>query len=94
MYRDFLEAGYEGLQHVAYWTESFERDLAQSLDAGFSIGQSGQVGADGRFVYFESTGHPGTVMELSEISGEKGRLFTRIREAAASWDGSKPIHRR
>ena len=28
LYRDFLEAGHEGLQHVAYWTETFaaERD--------------------------------------------------------------------
>lgn len=94
MYQDFLQAGNEGLQHVAYWTESFDRDLETALEAGFRVGQSGQVGADGRFVYFESDGHPGTVVELSEISGEKGRFFTHIREAASRWDGSEPIHRR
>ncbi len=94
MYRDFLSAGNEGLQHVACWTESFDRDLDAACAAGFTIGQSGQIGADGRFVYFESSGHVGTVVELSEISGAKGRFFARIREAAASWDGSNPIHRR
>jgi hypothetical protein len=94
MYRDFLATGNEGLQHVAYWTESFDRDLDAARAAGFAIGQSGQIGADGRFVYFESSGHAGTVVELSEISGAKGRFFARIREAAASWDGSDPIHRR
>jgi len=93
MYRDFLAEGHEGLQHVAWWTESFDRDLEDALAAGFRVGQSGQIGADGRFVYFESTGHPGSVIELSEISGAKGRLFAHIREAAARWDGSDPIRR-
>jgi hypothetical protein len=52
------------------------------------------VGEDGRFVYFESAGHPGSVMELSEISGAKGQFFGRIAEAAAAWDGSDPIRAR
>ena len=94
MYRDFLAAGHEGLQHVAYWTESFNRDLERALDAGFTVGQAGEIGEDGRFVYFESASHPGSVVELSEVSGAKGQFFGRIREAAASWDGSDPIRRR
>lgn len=94
MYRDFLSAGLEGLQHVAYWTEAFDADFERALEAGFRVGQSGHIGDDGRFVYFESTAHPGTVVELSEISGAKGRFFDHIREAAAGWDGSDPIHRR
>jgi hypothetical protein len=94
MYRNFLATGNPGLQHVAYWTESFDRDLEDALAAGFTIGQSGQIGAAGRFVYFESAGHAGTVVELSEISGEKGRFFGQIREAAAGWNGSDPIRRR
>jgi hypothetical protein len=94
MYRDFLSAGHEGLQHIAYWTETFDDDLAGAEEAGFRVGQSGRIGDDGRFVYFESDGHPGTVVELSEISGTKGRFFGRIREAAASWDGSEPVRRR
>jgi hypothetical protein len=94
MYRDFLAAGHEGLQHVAYWTEAFDRDLARALENGFEIGQAGQIGADGRFVYFESRAHPGSVIELSEISGAKGRFFAHIADAAERWDGSDPIRRR
>ena len=94
MYRDFLDAGHEGLQHVAYWTESFDGDLARARAAGFEVGQSGQIGADGRFVYFETRSHPGTVIELSEISGAKGRFFAHIAQTAAQWDGSDPIRRR
>ena len=94
MYRDFLAAGQEGLQHVAYWTGEFDQDLERALEAGFRIGQSGRIGEDGRFVYFESTAHAGTVVELSEISGAKGRFFDHIREDAAGGDGGDPIRRR
>ncbi len=92
MYRDFLEAGREGLQHVAYWTRSFDADLARIQALGHSVGHSGRVGGeDGRFVYLETEAHPGTVIELSEISGPKGRFFERIAELARDWDGSDPI---
>ena len=94
MYRDFLEAGHEGLQHVAYWTRDFNADLERALADGYRIGHSGQVGGpDGRFVYFDTESHPGTVVELSEISGSKGRFFEHIAETAHTWDGSDPIHR-
>ena len=95
MYRDFLAAGHEGLQHVAYWTEAMDKDLERAAAAGFRIGQSGQIGgSDGRFVYFESDAHPGAVVELSEVNGSKGRFFARLRELAANWDGSDPIRAR
>jgi len=82
MYRDFLLAGHEGLQHVAYWTRQLEDDLARVLQAGYTIGQEGRVGSPGRFVYLQTEAHPGTVVELSDISGPKGRMFVRIAEAA------------
>ena len=76
---------------MAYWSERFDADLERSVDAGFRVGQSGCVGEGGRFVYFETEAHPGTVIELSEISGAKGRFFRHIEECARSWDGSDPI---
>ena len=93
MYRDFLAAGREGLQHVAYWTESFDQDLARYEKAGHGIGQSGRIGESGRFVYLDTEAHPGTVVEISEISGPKGRFFAHIAERARDWDGSDPIQR-
>ena len=30
MYRDFMQAGHRGVQHVAYWTEDFDADLARA----------------------------------------------------------------
>ncbi len=91
MYKDFLAAGHEGLQHVAYWTEAMDSELRRLESAGFEIGQSGEIGEGGRFVYYRTEAHPGTVIELSEISGPKGAFFKMIAEESAAWNGSDPI---
>jgi hypothetical protein len=58
------------------------------------VAQSGCAGGpDGRFVYYQTEAHPGTMVELSEISGPKGVFFERIAQAAREWDGSDPIRR-
>ena len=91
-YLDFLETSGEGLQHVAYWTEDFDGECERANSLGWEVLHSGQVGgSDGRFMYFETRGHPGTVLEVSEVSGSKGRFFERIRQISADWDGSEPI---
>jgi hypothetical protein len=91
MYRDFLDAGHTGLQHVAYWTEAFDTDLSLMIEQGFRVKMGGRVGNDGRFVYFDKEMHPGTVIELSEVLGPKGRMFKAIREASINWDGRDPV---
>jgi hypothetical protein len=93
-YLDFLRAGREGLQHVAYWTERFDEDSARAERLGYEVLQSGCAGGpNGRFVYFATEGHPGTIIELSEVSGPKGAFFAHVREVAMDWDGSDPIRR-
>ncbi|MCP6423206.1 hypothetical protein NL463_28260, partial [Klebsiella pneumoniae] len=52
---------------------------------------SGEVGERGRFVYFDTEYHPGTVIELSEVAGPKGRMFQLIRDASEGWDGCNPV---
>jgi hypothetical protein len=91
MYRDFVATRGSGLQHVAYWTQTFDADMARLNARGFKVGMGGEVGARGRFVYFETEYHPGTVIELSEVEGPKGRMFDLIRNAAIGWDGKDPV---
>lgn len=91
MYRDFRRAGHTGLQHVAYWTQQYDDDLARLTAQGFKPAMSGEVGERGRFVYFDTEYHPGTVIELSEVAGPKGKLFDLIRAASEGWDGSDPV---
>ena len=91
MYRDFIRAGNTGLQHVAYWTQTYDADLERLLGQGLKPVMSGEVGERGRFVYFDTEYHPGTVIELSEVAGPKGTMFRMIREASEGWDGRDPV---
>jgi hypothetical protein len=91
LYRDFLNAGQEGLQHIAYWTEKFATDRLRAINLGFHVGHEGVTGRYGPFVYFESLGHHGTVLELSDIGGLKLKLFEHIAAAASGWDGRDPV---
>ena len=91
MYRDFVQAGHTGLQHVAYWTQRYDEDLARMEREGMKPVMGGVVGANGRFCYFDTEYHPGTVVELSEVAGPKGRMFDMIREASKDWDGKDPV---
>jgi hypothetical protein len=92
MYKEFLDAGHEGLQHLAFWTTSYQDLYDRALALGYRIGHEGQIGGEqGRFAYFDSNAHPGSVIEISDISGNKGRFFDHIRRAAATWDGTDPI---
>jgi len=92
MYREFLAAGRAGLQHVAYWSTAYQAVYDRALALGYRVGQEGQIGgAQGRFAYFDTEAHPGTVIELSDVSGPKGAFFQLVKQASVDWDGSQPI---
>lgn len=92
MYREFLDAGNEGLQHMSYWSTNYQQDYDRLIAQGYKVGQEGQIGGpDGRFVYFDTEAHSGTVIELSDISGSKGSFFEHICKVSQDWDGSRPI---
>jgi len=92
MYREFLDAGHEGMQHMSYWTEDFQGLYDSATSLGFKVGHEGCIGGEqGRFAYFDTEWEPGTVIEISDVSGVKGVFFQHVREVAADWDGSEPI---
>ncbi|WP_433566610.1 VOC family protein [Nocardia sp. CA-151230] len=94
-YKDFLASGREGAQHIAYWTEDYQGLYGRALAAGFTVLHEGSIGGEhGRFAYFDTEREPGTVIEISDVSGSKGQLFAYIRETAATWDGTDPIRGR
>ena len=86
MYQEFLDAGREGLQHLSWWPDDYDAAVERGLEQGWEVGQHGAI-PGGRFVYFDTEAHPGTVVELSD-AGEQGRsFFAHIRRTAAEWDG-------
>jgi catechol 2,3-dioxygenase-like lactoylglutathione lyase family enzyme len=90
MYRDFLAAGREGMQHWSSWPADYDARLAQALASGYTIGQQGDS-PRGRFVYLWNEGHPGTVIEMADLTPARERIFAGIREAARGWDGRDAV---
>ena len=94
MYKEFLDAGHEGLQHLAYWTTDFQELYDTAIDLGLTVAHEGAIGGEsGRFAYFDTEVHAGTILEISDISGFKGEVFADLRKQAAEWDGTNPIRR-
>ena len=93
MYREFLDSGREGLQHMSYWTKDYQGLYDRALALGYMVGHEGRIGGEqGRFAYFDTQGaHCGTVVEISDVSGGKGKFFEHVRRVALDWDGSEPI---
>lgn len=91
MFRDFLRAGREGLQHLAYWPTDWEGMVQAAEKRGYRIGQTATVGEMGPMAYLTTEAHPGTVVELSKATARRMGNFTAIREASVGWDGRDPI---
>ena len=95
MFREFIDAGHRGLQHVAHWFDSpaaYDAALAVATSLGYEVAQSGTFGENGRSVLLDvHRGYPGTVVELSEACGWKADMFRKVAVAARDWDGSYPV---
>ena len=79
---------------MAYWTTDYQALYDRALALGYRIGHEGQIGgAQGRFAYFDTETHPGTVIEISDVSGPKGAFFALVRQTAADWDGADPVRK-
>ena len=73
MYKEFLDAGREGLQHMSYWTREYQALYDRALSLGYKVGHEGQIGGEqGRFAYFDTQAHPGTVVEISDVRAARG----------------------
>ncbi len=90
MYRDFIAAGREGLQHVSSWPEDYDEVLARALADGIEVAQSGST-PRGAFVYLATESVPGTVMEMADFTATRKRQFAAIEQAAVDWDSRDPI---
>ena len=95
-YREFLEAGREGLQHVSAWLTRPEYDatMARLLAAGSIVAHEGSVPGSGvRFAYFATDAAPGGLMyEIADVlEPQIYPLMQMIADAGRGWDGSDPI---
>mgnify|MGYP001279523042 CR=1 FL=1 len=95
LYLDYPQKMGGGIHHVSHWldSEEYDKKFQELLDLGYIIGHSGNIGVNGRFAYFINDKLPGTILEISEMSGFKGEYFKAIADMCMNWDGSDPIRR-
>lgn len=93
-YRQFTATGREGLHHIGFFTEHFDRDLQRAAEAGLEVEQSAAAGDPaGKSSYFASLGHPGTMLKLIDLQSSNHDLYRMVQTEAQRWDGSGPIRR-
>lgn len=95
-YRDFLQSGREGAQHVAAWFsdhESYDAKRSELLERGFEIVHEGGARVnDARFAYFASKEPGGLEFEIAEaILPPLDEFRKTMEQAAQGWDGRELI---
>jgi hypothetical protein len=94
VFNDFVRAGREGHQHMAFWTSELDMWVERFAKADVDVLMSGYTGApDGRFVYVDIPTHPGMAVEVSEVLGRKREFFAEVARASEAWDGREPVRR-
>ncbi|HSW11847.1 MAG TPA: VOC family protein [Solimonas sp.] len=87
-YRAFIDAGREGLHHIAFLSERVEEDLQRAHAQGLELACDIRM-PSGRYVYLQSP-ELGEQMyiELLEATPQMLGMFAEGVAAAARWDGS------
>ena len=92
-YRDFLEAGHEGMQHVSPWFDSaqgYDAAYQRLREDGLCCIHEGRLG-EVRFAYFAGADGAAPHLEISE-AGKPGTAASNaaLQHLARHWDGASP----
>lgn len=83
----------EGLHHVCILVDDMARARSACNDADAQVVQEGRVPGGGEFVYADTGGGPGTMLEILKPGPGSRDFFAMMRDAARDWDGSNPIRK-
>ncbi len=73
IYKDFLDSGREGLQHVSIFVEELDPYIQDFTNKGFTMIHHGQIGKQ-RFAYFDTERSFGILLEFQETVSRKKKL--------------------
>jgi hypothetical protein len=91
IYTEFAARHREGLQHVGVLTDSVEEHLKRLRPLEIEPVQWGVTAAGMRFAYVNTDAHPGAMIELIETGAAVQAFFAKVRNSAATWDGTRPL---
>lgn len=95
-YRDFLESGREGCQHLSSWfstPDDFDEAYRKAIDSGARVIHEGSAGGP-RFAYFDTYGASGHGLAFELAEGLLAPLLPvheMMAAGARDWDGSDPV---
>lgn len=93
-YRDFLAAGRSGIQHIGFWSETYDEAYRKLVADGFTPAYTARMrGVEKATVYFDDPGAVGAMVELSLSTPRKTQLFGAMAQKVRHWDGKDPIRR-
>jgi hypothetical protein len=93
-YREFLDAGREGVQHIEFWPEDYPASCAAFESAGFEeVSVIYQPDGTKNGSYFVSPASVGVVVAVIPSTPFRQSYMTVIEKLAANWDGSRPLRR-
>lgn len=91
-YRDFLRAHGPGLQHFCTFANGdYDGDRERFRSLGLRVNSEGKLLGGGRFTYYDTEGHAGTIVEFGEGAPATREVFEKIRLASVNWNGEAPV---
>lgn len=93
-YREFLDAGRQGVQHLEYWPEDYFASCEALERAGFTEITTIHL-PDGtkNASYFESPPEISTVVAVVPMTPYRHSYMSVIEHLAANWDGTRHLRR-
>lgn len=93
IYTEFSARHGEGLQHIGVLTDNLNEHVQRLASKGIEPVQWGTTTKGMRFAYMATDAHPGGMVELIENSPAVDAFFAKIRRAASTWDGTRPLRK-
>jgi hypothetical protein len=90
---EMAAAGQQGLQHVTWYATDLDAEGERLRGLGFDEVMTASLPVMGgmRIAWYDARPLLGCMVEVYEDSPLMRRLYRRIAEAAADWDGSAPL---
>ena len=86
-YRDVYGEGEEGFHHVCMLVQDFDQEVRRYTDMDYALSLEAEMKAY-RIAYVDTHDELGCLVELVEDRPAIRQLYSRIEEAASSWDGA------
>jgi hypothetical protein len=93
IYKDWRDAGMEGLNHVCVVTDDMLKARAIMAEQNATVLQEVWLPGGGEAIYADTGGGPGTIVEVLKPGPGVLEAFAYIKSLSQGWDGTDPVRR-